>query len=243
MQEGISYLLSPSKFCTERFISAFNLKYLQKEKIIIEKGYPRNDFLFAYTQSDIENIKSTLGISKDKKVILYAPTWREDQHKAGVGYVYNLGVDFKKLQTELKDEYVILFRTHYFIANKFDFSEYESFIIDASAYEDINELYIISDMLITDYSSVFFDFANLKRPIIFYMYDLDEYKNELRDFYIDLNELPGEVIINEEDLILQIKKVINTNFYNKKYIDFNNKYNYLDDNYSSKRVVEACIEN
>lgn len=237
-----TYMISPSRFCSEKYISSFNLKALGKESIILESGYPRNDFLFNYTQSDAERVKSLLGISKDKKVILYAPTWRDDQHKTGVGYVYNLGVDFKKLQRELKDDYAILFRTHYFIANKFDFSEYDGFIIDASAYEDINDLYIISDILITDYSSVFFDFANLKRPIIFYMYDLDKYQNQLRDFYFDLKELPGNVIKNEEELIKEIKSLSNSDCYDDKYMSFNKKFNYLDGKYTSVKALDKIIE-
>lgn len=236
-----SYMISPSKFCTEKFISAFNLKALDKENIIIEQGYPRNDFLFQYTQNDCLLIKNALKIPKSKKVILYAPTWRDNKHVTGIGYVYDLGIDFKRLQSALQDEYIILFRAHYFVANQFDFTEYEDFIIDVSNYDDINELYVISDILITDYSSVFFDFANLKRPIIFYMYDLDEYQNQLRDFYIDLQDLPGNIIIEEEDLIKEIKDILNTAYYSKKYIAFNNKYTYLDGENVSETILEKII--
>ncbi len=236
-----SYMLSPSKFCTQKFISSFNLKALGKEDIIIEKGYPRNDFLFRYSQEDCKRVKDILGIKSDKKIALYAPTWRDDHHITGVGYVYDLGINFKKLQEELHEDYIILFRSHYFIANKFDFSEYNGFIIDTSEYEDVNELYIISDILITDYSSVFFDYANLKRPIIFYMYDLDKYQNHLRDFYIDLKDLPGNIIITQEKLIEEARAVLNTNFYNEKYIAFNNKYNYLDGRTTSNKVLDEFI--
>jgi len=236
-----TYMLSPSKFCSEKFISAFNLKTLGKENIIIEQGYPRNDFLFKYSKQSVQKIKNDLNIDQNKKIILYAPTWRDNQHITGVGYVYDLGIDFKQLQSALKDEFIILFRTHYFVANHFNFDEYEDFIIDVSNYEDINDLYIISDILITDYSSVFFDYANLKRPIIFYMYDLYEYQNHLRDFYISLNDLPGNILMNENDLIKEIKNILYTDFYNEKYAMFNNKYNYLNGQNVSEKILNKII--
>ena len=236
------YFISPSKFCTEKFISAFNLKKLGKDNIIVEKGYPRNDYLFNYKKEDIDKIKKLLKLPKGKKVILYAPTFRDNQHTSGVGYTYNLGINFDKMQKELSKDYIILFRTHYFVSNSFDFSKYDKFIYDVSYYDDINELYIISDLLITDYSSVFFDFANLKKPMIFYMYDLDDYKNNLRDFYFDLNILPGPIVKQEDDLIKEIKNIDNYDeLYHDKYIKFNKKFNYLDDGKSTERVVEVIF--
>ena len=236
------YFISPSKFCTEKFISAFNLKKLGKDNIIVEKGYPRNDYLFNYKKEDIDKIKKLLKLPKGKKVILYAPTFRDNQHTSGVGYTYNLGINFDKMQKELSKDYIILFRTHYFVSNSFDFSKYDKFIYDVSKYDDINDLYIISDLLITDYSSVFFDFANLKKPMIFYMYDLDDYKNNLRDFYFDLNILPGPIVKQEDDLIKEIKNIDNYDeLYHDKYIKFNEKFNYLDDGKSTERVVEVIF--
>ena len=238
-----SYFISPSKFASEKFISAWNLKETGKENIILEEGYPRNDFLFNYTKNDEENIKKKLGIEKDnRKIILYAPTYRSDQHETGVGYTYKEELDFTRLQKKIGDKYIILFRPHYFIANSFDFEKYKGFVYNVSNIDDINELYIISDMLITDYSSVFFDYANLKRPIIFYMYDLDHYRDDSNGFYIDLNELPGKIVKTQEELEDEINN-ININFkYDEKYRKFNEKYNYLDDGNASKRVVEKLIQ-
>ncbi len=233
------YLITPSEFCTEKLTSAFNLVELNKENIIIEEGYPRNDFLFNYTHQHVSEMKNKLEIDETKKVILYAPTWRDNQHVSGLGYTYELGIDFKKLEKEIGDSYVILFRAHYFISNSFNFEEHEGFVIDVSEYDDINNIYIISDMIITDYSSVFFDFANLKRPMLFYMYDYEEYNEKLRDFYIDIKDLPGPIIKNEVDLIKEIKNI--DNYYDKyryKYDEFNKKFNYLDGNNCSKKVVD-----
>ena len=236
-----SYMLSPSPFATEKFISSFNLKSIGKENCIIEEGYPRNDFLFKFTEQDASAIKEKLGIPENKKIILYAPTWRDNQHQTGVGYTYKIEVDFDMLKKELGEDYVILFRAHYFVSNSFDFEKYSGFVFDVSKIDDINELYIISNILITDYSSVFFDFANLKRPIIFFMYDIEQYENELRGFYIDLKELPGKIIKTESELIEEIRNSDNFE-YNETYQKFNKKFNLLDDANASKRVVDIITK-
>lgn len=242
--QKFSYFLSPSKFATEKFISAWNLKEIGKENIIIEKGYPRNDFLYNYTQNDVKRIKENLQIDNiNKKIILYAPTYRGNQHTSGVGYTYKTEVDFDRLQKELGDDYIILFRAHYFVANSFDFAKYEGFVVNVSDYDDINELYVISDMLITDYSSVFFDYANLRRPMIFHMYDLEHYRDESNGFYFDVEEiLPGRITRTEDELIEEIKKMGTSFEYNEKYKKFNDKFNYLDDGQASKRVVETVMK-
>jgi len=235
------YFLSPSAFCTEKFISAFNLKGLGKEDIIIEEGYPRNDYLFKYKQEDVDRLKEELEIPKDKKVIFYAPTFRDNQHQTGLGFTYDLQVDFDRLKEKLEKEYVILFRPHYYIANSFDFEKYEGFIYNMAHHDDVNDCYILSDILITDYSSVFFDYANLKRPMIFYMYDLEEYKGELRDFYLDLDELPGPIVKTQEDLEQAILN-IDEEKYKEKYKKFNAKFNYLDGEDTSFKVIKRIFK-
>ena len=237
----LDYMISPSEFTTEKLRSAFNLKEVNKQDRVIEEGYPRNDFLYNYTEKDVKQIKEKIGINNiNKKIILYAPTFRDNQHQAGIGYTYKTEVDFDKLQKELQDEYIILFRAHYFVSNSFDFEKYKGFIYNVSDLDDINELYVVSDILITDYSSVFFDYANLKRPIIFYMYDFEQYKDEIRGFYIDLNELPGEITKTEEELIKSIEKTKNF-VYNEKYKNFNERFNYLDDGQATKRTIEKIM--
>lgn len=231
-------LISPSKYTTEKYISAFNLKDNNPKINIIEQGYPRNDMLNNFDDEDVNRLKATLNVPMDKKVILYAPTWRDNQHLSGVGYTYELGVDFTQLQKELGDDYIILFRPHYFIANEFDFGKYKDFVYDVSQYDEISELYIISDILITDYSSVFFDYAILRRKIIFYMYDLEEYQTGIRDFYIGLEDLPGEIITIESRLIEHIKEEFQ---YDSRYEEFNEIYNYLEDGNAAKRVIDIVF--
>ena len=112
-----------------------------------------------------------------------------------------------------------------------------------SSHDDVNECYILSDIIITDYSSVFFDYANIKRPMLFYMYDLDEYQGKLRDFYFGLDELPGPIVKTQEELeneILNIKDYDKK--YNEKYTAFTNRFTYLDSGDCSKRVIEKIFK-
>lgn len=236
-------ILSPSRFASEKFISAWNLKAIGKENCVIEQGYPRNDKLFHADEADRQRVRKALGIEGvNKKIIFYAPTWRDNQHDSTIGYTYKTEVDFDKLKEALGDEYIILFRAHYLVANSFDFEKYSGFVYDVSSYDDINDLYIVSDLLITDYSSVFFDYANLRRPMLFYMYDFDAYKNEMRDFYFDIDELPGPIVKDEDSLIEAIHGLDRYMLaYGEKYIAFHNKFNYLDDGHASARVVDAVM--
>ncbi len=237
----ISYFISPSAFASEKFISAWNMKELGKESIILEEGYPRNDLLINYTAEDVFRVRTSLGIEESKKIILYAPTYRDNQHSATIGYTYNTMVDFDRLKAKFGDEYVILFRPHWLVARDFDFERYSGFVYDASDFDDISELYIVSDLLITDYSSVFFDYANLKRPIIFYMYDLAAYRDDIRGFYLDINDLPGSIVTDEDALIEEIARTKNF-VLDEKYQKFSNTYNYLDDGLATARVVEKVFK-
>ena len=236
------YLISPSKFATKAFISAFNLKALGKEGIIIETGYPRNDVLATATDQDKETYRKKYGVPSDKKAILYAPTWRDDQHVPEKGYEYKMPVDFELLREKLSDEYFILFRAHNLVANQLDFSRYEGFIKDVSSADDIKELYIASDILITDYSSVFFDYANLGRPIVFYMYDRAHYEKNLRGFYLNADDLPGSIVETEQELAQAIQDVDHQKAgAGKMYKKFSDTYNYLDDGGATKRVVAELL--
>ena len=235
-----SYIISPSPFTTEKFASAWNLTETRQTHKIIEEGYPRNDRLINTTPEERTELRKKLGVD-DKKVILYAPTWRDNQHTSGQGYTYKTEVDFDKLREELGDDYVILFRAHYLVANSFDFDRYRGFVEDVSSYSDINELYIAADILITDYSSVFFDYANLRKPVIFYMYDLEEYANDIRGFYISLDELPGPIVRDEEALIKEVRACDEWKP-DEKYEQFCKKYNPKDDGHASERTLARIIQ-
>lgn len=234
----ISTFLSPSEFYTQKIGSA----YRQPAQKFVHCGYPRNDFLFNYTPEDVARVKEKLGIPSGKKVLLYAPTFRDNNYERGKGFHYDLGIDLALLQQTLGGDYVVLFRTHYFVVDKFDLKPYEGFIIDVSRYDDINELYIVSDMLVTDYSSVFFDYANLNRPMLFFMYDYELYKGQLRDFYIDVTTLPGPIVYENDQLGKAILELEQSFVYDEAYKEFNKIYNTYNDGQSSIRALQSCIK-
>ena len=233
-----NYLISPNEYSSNIFQRAFRF-----DKGMLEYGYPRNDVLYnENNELNIENIKRDLGIPLGKKVILYAPTFRDNQFYKVGNYKFDLPIDLKKLKKQYGNECIILLRMHYLIAEKFDLKDYREFVYDFSNKADINDLYLVSDLLITDYSSVFFDFANLKRPIVFYTYDLVEYRETLRGFYFDLeNHAPGPLVENEEDLMGVLEeffKLGEFKDYREGYSAFYDKYCYLDDGNATRRVVE-----
>ncbi|MCL2082357.1 MAG: CDP-glycerol glycerophosphotransferase family protein [Oscillospiraceae bacterium] len=233
------YLVSQSPFCSQRLLAGFDLPGIGKSNAILETGYPRNDFLINHTIWDVEQAKARIRIPKGKKVILYAPTWRDDQHKVGVGYTYEIGEDFEYLRKHLSEEWIILFRAHYLVANVFDFNKYGDFVYNVSNYDEINELYIASDMLITDYSSVFFDYSNLGKPILFYMYDKKNYSENLHGFTMPLDRLPGPCIENVKALVKSVKDIESViNSYSVHYQEFRTIFNSLDDGRAAGRVIE-----
>lgn len=243
-----SCLVSPSPYTTDRLLSCFGLGE-QWHGNVLEVGYPRNDDIVnacadeeAACQTKRE-IMRKLGIESNKKMLLHAPTWRDNDYKAGVGYIQDTLIDFDVLQKTIGDDWVVLFRPHYFIANSFDFSKYADFVINAANVSDINDLYILADALLTDYSSVFFDFANTKRPLLFYWPDFEVYSNEIRGFYFDLKELPGPQCFTSEEVaeaVMQLDKYENR--YGTDYAAFRNKFCPLDDGHAAERVIEAVFE-
>src|SRR5699024_2135915 len=123
-----------------------------------------------------------------KNVILYAPTFRDDLlHSA------DIAVDIDQLYRELRDEYVLLLRLHPAVRGTF-VNQYPDFVLDVSGYPDIHSLLIVTDLLITDYSSIPFEFSILGKPMIFFAYDL-EYYAATRGFWEDYESLvPGPIV-------------------------------------------------
>ncbi|MFD2922548.1 CDP-glycerol glycerophosphotransferase family protein [Halobacillus naozhouensis] len=233
------YLVSPNLYSTKIFKNAF--KY---EGRIIETGYPRNDYLYTNNNSEeIFYLKEKLGIPIEKRVILYAPTWRDDQFYEKGRYKFNLQLDLSKMKKELGENYVILLRMHYLVAENIDLSDLGDFVLDVSSYEDIRELYLVSDILITDYSSVFFDYANLKRPMIFFTYDLDDYRDRLRGFYFDFEkEAPGPLLNTTSSIVKEIIKIENNGHqFSEKEKSFYSRFCKLEQGISSKRVMDFLL--
>lgn len=203
------YLISPNRYSSTIFSRAFAFR-----GTIVETGYPRNDYLYqANNQESINKLKKRCGLPNDRKVILYAPTWRDDRFYSKGRYKFDLHLDLDRMRTALGEKYVVLLRLHYLVADQLDLSDFEGFAYDVSKFEDIRGLYLISDLLITDYSSVFFDYANLRRPMIFFAYDIDMYRDHLRGFYFDFEKrAPGPIVRTTEGVIQAIQEAERTHF-------------------------------
>ncbi|MDN7241742.1 CDP-glycerol glycerophosphotransferase family protein [Planococcus sp. N028] len=234
------YLVSPSKYASDNFKTAF-----QYTGPILEVGYPRNDIFYREdSKLKAEELKARLNIDPSKKVILYAMTFRDNQTK-GKKFTLDIPLDFQKFHERFGDEYVLLVRLHVVISKKLKIpAEYKESVKNVSAYPDIQELMLLSDVLITDYSSVFFDFLNTDKPILFYTYDLEEYRDKLRGFYLDFeNEAPGPLCLEEDllyDAIENIDQVKET--YKETYQSAKNRFCYLDDGQAAKRIVDRVFK-
>lgn len=234
------YLISPNAYSSEIFRRAFGF-----DKTMIESGYPRNDFLFQANNAEtIANIKTRCRLPHDKKIILYAPTWRDNQFYDRGRYKFDIEMDLNRMKAELGEEYIIVLRLHYLIAENLDLTGYEGFIYELSSHEDIRELYLIADMLITDYSSVFFDYANLKRPMLFYVYDIEQYRDNLRGFYFDFEaKAPGLLVKTTEEIIDAVKHIHWFGFTPSAETEaFYHKFCYLEDGQASERVVQKVFK-
>ena len=233
------YLIAPNQYSSDIFRRCFLY-----DKEMLETGYPRNDILHSKNKKQTaDRIKEKLGIPKDKKTILYAPTWRDDEYYTKGRYKFTLQLDLTLLKEKLGKEYVILLRTHYFIADSLDVTGVEDFAFNLSKYDDIAELYLISDILITDYSSVFFDYANLRRPMLFFMYDLEKYRDILRGFYIDTEkELPGPILSTSEEVLNALQNINQIEKkYKDKYVNFYDKFCSWEDGSASKNVADRVF--
>lgn len=197
----VDYLCVQSDFDKYVFKRAFKAP----ENCFLESGRPCNDPLWHVADDDKEKLKKKLGIPLDKKVILYAPTWRESTN-GGKSYDIKPPIDLNIWEEELSDEYVVLFRAHHITTRVMDV-QFNSFLRDYSDYPEINDLYIVSDMLITDYSSVMVDYAILERPILCFAYDYDDYLKE-RGTYFELDdELPNKSCRTQDQLLKEIKSI------------------------------------
>lgn len=234
------YLIGPNDYTSEILKRAF--KYEGK---MLDIGYPRNDIFYNYKEDVITELKNRLGIPISKKVILYAPTWRDYEfHNGRPEENFNVKFDIERFKSEFGEDYVLLLRLHYRDANRLKINVNNNVVLNVSNYDDIQELYLISDILITDYSSVMFDYANLNRPILFYAYDYKRYSSELRGFYLNFKEeAPGPIITSEARLFQEIRNIDQVkNRYASRYKRFQEKFCHLDDGEASKRVINTVFK-
>lgn len=162
---------------------------------ILETGLPRNDMLINQDKAKASKIKEFLDLG-DRKCVLYAPTFREDRNKI------DFALDYDRLLSNLEKRFggrwVVLHRSHYHMKGGKDGSAKEN-VIDVTGYPDMQELLLISDVLITDYSSSIWDFSFTSRPVFLYAPDLDDYNIE-RSFFVDIHQWPFALALSNEDL-------------------------------------------
>jgi len=176
-----------------------------KEEALQMIGYPVNDYLYHIDKTEIEKLKEKYNIPKNKKVICYAPTWRESQDN-GKTSVLAPPLNIQKWRKELSDDYVIIFRAHHLTTNVLGIC-FDDFVLDGSSKYPSYEILAISDILISDYSSILFDFAILERPLFAFIYDYEQYSKE-RGLYISpLDFIPETSFMNEDDLLSGIKTI------------------------------------
>ena len=233
--EQTDLMVSNSKTLTELYRNAF----WYPEGEIMEKGLPRNDRLFAVTEDDVKRIKSSLNIENGVKLALYAPTFRENHSIE----VYNMDYELfaKSLEEHFGGKWKILIRLHpnvFKLGAKMEFPK--EYAINVSDYNDIQELYMISDLAVTDYSSVMFDFMLTKRPCLLYASDVEEYRKE-RDFFVTIDSLPFPLAQNNEelkDLVINF----NENEYNKNVEKFKAYHGFCDDGNASNSIADWILD-
>ncbi|EPC8420635.1 CDP-glycerol glycerophosphotransferase family protein [Bacillus wiedmannii] len=204
---------------------------------ILKTGIPRTD-LFFYEQRKQENKESILLINpslKGKKIILYAPTFRDKELVD-----FDLHLDIDMMYKALKDEYIILIKLHPAVRNKLNHQDkYKDFVYDYSLYPNINDLFLVTDILITDYSSVPFEFCLLNKPMVFFPYDLKKYAKKRGIIGDYKRNVPGPVVYNTNELIDVITK---GSFDTEVLTEFKLKWNQYSQGNSSEKLVNYLFK-
>lgn len=204
---------------------------------IWQEGYPRDDILQSGQAEAIQtSVRTRLGIDPVKKIILYAPTWRDDQPD----HVDHL--DVARFAAELGDDYVVLIRGHSRTLLPGE-NVHAANVLDVTGYPDVSQLFLVADSLVTDYSSVMFDFSVTGKPIYFFTPDLLHYRTNLRGFYFDLMAVaPGPVVSTLEELLHTIQNpAVNRPEFREKYVAWQLRFNPRDDGNAAHRVVQRIL--
>jgi CDP-glycerol glycerophosphotransferase len=234
-------LLAPSAFATPIFRSAFGY-----HGEIAETGYPRNDVLRDPRRDErAAEVRRSLGIPAGKRVVLYAPTWRDDAFQQGGRYRFESRLDLDTAARALGSgsDFVIALRTHFNVRDPLRESSADTGLVDVTRYPDIAGLYLISDVLITDYSSAMFDFAVTGRPMLFFTYDLERYRDQLRGFYFDFEaEAPGPLLTTTADVIDALRDIGRVAAAHRgAYEAFASKFCALEDGHAAARAVDHLL--
>ncbi|NEA76250.1 CDP-glycerol:glycerophosphate glycerophosphotransferase [Streptomyces sp. SID13588] len=231
-------LISPNPYSTPLLRQA-----LGYDGEVVETGLPRTDLLFADDRDKLaEEVRTRLGLPADKRVVLYAPTQRDDRAYDDCHYRLDLALDLAAAESALAADHVLLVRAHPLVADRVPVNG-GGFARDVSGYPDLAELLLIADVLVTDYSSVMADFANTGRPMLFLTPDLDRYRDTVRGFYLDFEaQAPGPLLRSTDDLIGALRdldSVIRRSA--ESYARFHTAFCPLDDGSAASRVADLLF--
>lgn len=194
------------------------------------EGYPRNDVL---RTGDAAQVRGRLGIAADERVILYAPTWRDDREQM---------VDFLDAQRLADDTgAVVLVRGHSRTLIPGRDAE-GARVIDVTGFPDTAQLLLAADALITDYSSVVFDFTVTGKPVYFLVPDLEHYRGHLRGFYFDLTARAPGPIVRTQEMLTTALLADTSGEYAERYADWQRVFNGRDDGEAAERVVARILD-
>lgn len=232
------YLISPCPAFTDIFRGAFGY-----EGEILEVGYPRNDILLNDDGTRRVQLRRALGLEPAQLAVLYAPTWRDDAALGADGFHQPELIDWDALLAALPDGSVVLNRLHQHAASV-DLPDFGGRLIDVSRHEDMAELILASDVLVSDYSSVIYDYAVWGRPIILHAPDLAHYRDQVRGLYFDYEPwAPGPVTSTTGELadaLGSLTEIEQT--YAKRYADFVATYCTFENGRAAESVVSTLIE-
>jgi CDP-glycerol glycerophosphotransferase len=233
------HVLSPSRFATPILAQAFGVD----PERILETGYPRTDLLARPDRDAIgREVRRRLGVAEGKRTVLYAPTFRNRVFDQRGNYRLELRLDLERLRAAIGDDTVLLFRTHPYVVDPVP-SEPGGFVCDASSYPDATELLLAADVLVTDYSSIMFDYATTGRPMLFYTYDLDANGGTGNRFYLDYAAtVPGPIARTTDELAAALADLDGVRSeYSARYDEFRKRFCDLDDGHAAERVVDRVF--
>ncbi|WP_055567089.1 bifunctional glycosyltransferase/CDP-glycerol:glycerophosphate glycerophosphotransferase [Streptomyces atriruber] len=231
-------LISPNRFSTPHLGRA-----LAYDGEVLEAGSPRNDVLFTEDRDKVaERVRDELGIARDKRVVLYAPTYRDHLAYSPGRFRYEPALDFRAAESVLGDDHVLLVRKHPLTSGRLPGAR-APFVRDVSAHPRAAELLLLADVLVTDYSSLMFDFAHTGRPMLFHAYDLEHYRDTVRGFYLDFEtRAPGPLLASTGEVVEALRDLdAITSRHAEAYAAFREAYCDLDDGRAAARVAERLM--
>jgi len=237
MMRRWSVLLVPSEYFVETFVKSYRY-----EGRLVRHGLPRNDLLVRGVDEDwVLAKKRELDLPTDRRLVLYCPTFRDRARR--LQREYELPMDLTAMGDELGDDVHFLVRTHYLDAVRLS-PRNAAFATDVSRHHDVTELLLLADVLVTDYSSVMFDFANTGRPMVFYTHDYEDYTRDERGTYLDLARIaPGPLVEDTAGLVAALRDVdASRAAYAERYAAFRDRFCEYETGRAAEHVVKELFQ-